>query len=159
MNTKEMIQFSNLGVQGVHYESFDYNRGILFRTREQANAVFRDLFGVSDAFRREVNYFLGSNAEENNRLEYYRKKGYLLITNPSAYNMSIIQETINFQLNHPNYKELERSCAIKYIKGEITWNEYIELTAILKNEKSVLSKIINERYQRLVSGVSENEFP
>jgi ABC-type glycerol-3-phosphate transport system substrate-binding protein len=159
MNTKEMIQFSNLGIQGIHYESFDYNRGILFRTREQANAVFRDLFGVSDTFRREVNYFLGSNAEENNRLEYYRKKGYLLITSPSAYNMSIVQETINFQLNHPNYKEFERSCAIKYIKGEITRNEYIELTAILENEKSILSKIINERYQRLVSGVSANEFP
>jgi hypothetical protein len=160
MNTKEMIQFSNLGIQGIHYESFDYNRGILFRTKEQANAVLKDLFGVSDTFRREVNYFLGSNTEENNRLEYYRKNGYLLITNPPAYNMSIVQETMNFQLYHPNYKELERSCAVNYIKGEITRAEYTELTVnILREEKSMLSKIVNERYQRLISGVSTNGLP
>jgi ABC-type glycerol-3-phosphate transport system substrate-binding protein len=160
MNTREMIQFSNLGIQGIHYESFDYNRGILFRTKEQANAALRDLFGVSDTFRREVNYFLGSNAEENNRLEYYRRKGYLLITNPPAYNTSIVQETINFQLNHPNYKELERSNAIRYIKGEITKNEYLELTVYtLQEEKALLSKTLNERYARLISGVSANGIP
>ncbi len=63
MNSKEMILLSSLGVQGVHYESFDEFRKVLMRTDAQTQATNRELFRVSDAYRGEQLVSLGANEE------------------------------------------------------------------------------------------------
>jgi hypothetical protein len=152
MNSKEMIQFSNLGIEGIHYEKFDSNRNLLVRTNEQNAAVKRDLFGISDTYRCESYAYLGNNEEENNRLEYYRKKGFLLITNPHSYSMGLVTEVAEFQQSYPNYKEYERSMAIKYVQGEISRESYIQsIDNELGRQKKKLSDKISQKYLHLLS--------
>ncbi|MDL2234224.1 extracellular solute-binding protein [Ruminococcaceae bacterium OttesenSCG-928-L11] len=50
MNSQEQILFANLGVPGVHYESYDENRLIVNRTEEQKRLAEQELFGVSDSY-------------------------------------------------------------------------------------------------------------
>lgn len=152
MNSQEMMLFSNLGIEGIHYQKFDSNRNIIVRTAEQYETVNRELFGFSDTYRGVSYTYTGKNEEENNRLEYYRKKGYLLITNPHSYNTGLVTEVGEFQKNYPKYKEYERHLSIQYIMGDITLEDYLE---IVENElyvqKLELTETINEKYYDLIS--------
>ena len=151
MNDEEMILFSNLGIEGIHYQEFDANRNIIVRTSAQYEIVKRELFGVSDTYRGVSYAYLGNNEEENNRLEYYRKKGYLLITNPHCYSTGLVTEVADFQKNYPSYKEYERHMSIQYITGDISFNEYANVISNeLYAQKKELTEIINQKYSDLV---------
>lgn len=151
MNGQEMIEFSNLGVQGVHYESFDPNRNILLRTEAQNGAVKRDLFGISDTFRGVSLARIGDNAAENERLEYYRKKGYLLITNPVSYSMGFVPEAMRFSMTHPAYAEQAKNRELDYVIGNLPLGKLQE--AILEDSagtRADLAEAVRAKYAQLI---------
>ncbi|QNK58805.1 extracellular solute-binding protein [Paenibacillus sp. PAMC21692] len=150
MSTREMILFANLGIQGVHYESYDLNRNIVIRTPQQVEAVNRDLFGISDTYRKESLVLLGDNERENDRLEYYRKKGMLLITRPSSFSSGFASDLVHFQMMNPNFKERERNTAIQYVTGDMDREEYLGyLEQENRLERQSLAHAIQERYLQL----------
>ncbi len=151
MNTPEMITFSNLGIQGVHYQIYDANRNLIIRTPEQEKNAIRELWGISDTYRSESFAYLANDEQESTRLKYYQKKGHLLITNPYSYSMGLVSENTDFQKKYPGYKDFERTYAIRYVTGEITLEQYTEAIAgELPREKAVLEQKINEKYQKFI---------
>jgi ABC-type glycerol-3-phosphate transport system substrate-binding protein len=151
LNSKEMILFSNLGIKGIHYTEFDENRMLLKRTEEQNEAAKRHLFGISDTYRDEIHAYLGNNPEETERLNYYHKKGKLLITNPICFNMGLVPEYARFHQQNPLFKEKERSMALKYVTGLIDRESYINyLTEENFQKRAQLSEILNTRYNELI---------
>jgi hypothetical protein len=154
MNSEEMILTSNLGIEGIHYQEFDSNRNIIVRTPEQYETVNRELFGISDTYRGVSYAYIGKNEEENSRLEYYRKKGYLLITNPHCYSTGLVTQMADFQKDYPKYKEYERHFAIQYVKGDISQKDYLEtIENELYIQKNELTETITEKYYDLVSNL------
>ncbi|WP_246066795.1 extracellular solute-binding protein [Paenibacillus koleovorans] len=152
MNTREMIQLSNLGVKGVHYESYDSNRSLIVRTEAQNAAVKRDLFGISDTFRGESLARVGDNATENERLQYYRKKGQLLITNPVSYSMGFVPEAVRFSMTHPAYAEQARNAELQVVVGSLP---LAQLQETIKRDgagmRSDLRKAVRTRYAQLLN--------
>jgi ABC-type glycerol-3-phosphate transport system substrate-binding protein len=150
MNTREMILFANLGMEGIHYEKYDSNRNIVKRSPAQVNAINRDLFGISDTFRKEGLVQLGDNAAEIERLTYYRDKGKLLITSPLSYSMGFVSEVAQFHLTNPMFREQERNMVLDYVTGDISRADYV---SYLDNEHSpqlaALLANIRNRYQQL----------
>lgn len=151
MNTKEMILFANLGLQGLHYRAYDPNRKTIVRTEAQNLAVKRDLFGIADTYRGESHAYLAGNAAESERLDYYWRKGWLLVTNPVCFNPALIPEISAFQQMNPLFKERERLMALRYVSGAITRDDYL---AYLRTEsiapRRQLSRIVKKRYHELV---------
>ncbi|WP_246079121.1 extracellular solute-binding protein [Paenibacillus piri] len=152
MNTREMIQLSNLGVKGIHYDSFDPNRSILSRTEAQNAAVKRDLFGISDTFRGESLARLGDNAIENERLEYYRKKGQMLITNPISYSMGFAPETVRFSMTHPAYAEQTKNGELQVVVGSLSLSQLQEnIKRDSLGARADLIKSVRARYTQLLN--------
>lgn len=150
MNTKEMILFSNLGVKGIHYSEFDSNRILLQRTEEQNEAVKRDLFGISDTYRDEIHAYPGNNSEESERVDYYHKKGKLLITNPVCFSMGLAPEYAEFCQLNPLFREKDRLMGLKYIVGLIDREYYVNyLTEESLPQRKQLSEDMNARYGTL----------
>lgn len=148
MNTRDMILLSNLGIQGVHYESYDSSRKTIRRTQEQSKRADRELFGVSDTYRNESFAFLWDNQEESDRLEYYWQKGNLLITNPQCYQMSLSGVNTDFLKENPFFRETERNHAIAYVVGKMSaesYTAYLEESAYTR--KAVLYDI-QEKYRK-----------
>jgi len=144
MHSKEIIHLSNLGIEGIHYQYFDDNRGILVRDEKMNELVKRDIFGMADTFRGERQWYLGDNMEENERLNYYWKKSYLLVTNPLCFNMTMVPEYVKFNQENPTFKEKERLMAMKYVSGSITRDEYLNY---LKDENIKLRKSLSSELQ------------
>ena len=152
MNSKEMILLCNLGIEGIHYTKFDEYRMLLTRTDEQYDAVNRELFGISDSYRDEIKAYQGSNPEENERANYYHRKGKLLITNPVCFNMGLVPEYATFYQLNPRFKEIEVSMALKYVIGVMdreSYLSYLHEENFPKRKK--LSESLNTRYNELVN--------
>lgn len=151
MNSPEMIFLSNLGIQGRHYEEYDVNRNIIKRTSKQNEAVHRELFGISDAYRGETLVSLGDNEQENERLYYYRQKGRILITNPLSFSMGMVPEVVRFQQMNPSFNEMERAKAISYVMGVISRDDYMGyLVNENLNKRKFLSEAMNQKYRQLI---------
>lgn len=150
MNSKEMVLFCNLGIKGIHYTEFDGNRMLLQRTEEQNEAVNRHLFGISDTYRDEIHAYPGNNPEESERVDYYHKKGKLLITNPVCFNRGLVPENATFHQLNPIFKEKERLMALKYIAGLIDRESYMNyLMEENFPKRTQLSEDLNDRYNEL----------
>lgn len=148
MNTREMILFSNIGVKDIHYDFYDENRKIIRRTKEQSIRTENELFGVSDTYRNESFAFLSDNHEESDRLNYYWKKGNLLITNPKCYHLSISNVNTDFLKQRPFYRETERNNAIAYVTGKMNKIEYESYLAdSIEIRKAVLFDL-QEKYRK-----------
>lgn len=151
MNSKEMVLFCNLGIEGIHYTEFDEYRMLLKRTEEQNEAVNRELFGISDSYRDEISAYQGTNPEENERANYYHRKGKLLITNPVCFSMGLVPEYATFYQLNPRFKETETSMALKYVIGAIDRESYLEYLKENISKREKLSESLNSRYDELIN--------
>lgn len=149
MNTREMILFCNLGIQGVHYESYDENRRMVTRTREQSDRTDRELFGVSDTYRNESFAFSWDNQEESERLDYYWRKGKLLITVPKCYPIGISGVYTDFFKQKPFFRETERNNAIAYVTGEMSREAYQRYLAESIEARRAVLYDLQEKYDKL----------
>lgn len=150
MNSKEMILFSNLGVQGVHYDSYDESRKFIKRTEAQRRKADQELFGVSDTYRGEPYGFLWDNKEESDRLNYDWRKGNLLITNPKCYPMGLSTVYMDFLKQNPFYRETERKNGIAYVTGNLDRDSYMAYLQETIEARQAVSYDIMEKYRKLV---------
>lgn len=149
MNTKEMILFSNLGVKGVHYDSYDESRRMITRTKEQSDRAKRELFGVSDTYRKESYAFLYDNQKEADRLNYDWRKGKLLITIPQCYPMSLSRVSADFFKENPFFRETERNSAIAYVTGRMDLEQYKSYLLESGETRKAVLLDLQEKYHKL----------